>query len=861
MARRPTPRARLGVPQVLAGALSRGRLIYQLDQTRYRVGLVTAPAGFGKTTLLAEWARRHRDPIAWLSCDASSSEPVRFWSSVLASIGHTWAGVGDDAAVLLEREGENIDVAISLANDLGEVRAPVVVIDDIHFARPTPLVLLTFIQALPDTARLVLGSRVDLPFSLTRLKLTGQVMEIREDDIRFSLEESAQFLVDEGIELGLEEFRRLYELTEGWPAGLRMASLAMKRDPDRSGFLRSFSGTEQGVTDFLITEVLDRLPADLVQFMLETSVLESLDDSLCAAITGREDAERYLQQLLDAHLFSVPLDPSRRHFRYHHLFGEFLRARLKARGGDQAVRLRAADALLARGDLAGALRQAIRVDDSRRATEILHTGSLRALDVADRSMSATLARAWLAQYGLEQVAPDPVHVLEVTVILLMASNSEEVVWWLTQVELRHPAPPPELEALLAGIWAEYHLGRGQADMAIERARGALAAVERAGHREGLLSTAPIVLAGAYLEAGDAEAARAAVGTIAGSPPGTVIADRVRAPALSAYAAASLGELTEAEDGANEALRTADQLQLHARDVGCILGRLALASVRLERNELEEVSPLLDEARRGAEEIGRPSSLSLVALEKAKWLAASGDVEGAFGQIDNVRAWFPDRSPSMETDLVLRAARLAVQFTDERASGLLSKLPQSPGASVLRARDRLARGDSRRAVELLEAAVGLPSRKERVERGVLLALAWLHRDLDVAIGRLEEALALAYPQRLVRTIIDLGSGVSRVLAAFPLDPRLDDYVEALVLAADTVVPAGRRVIQTALIEPLTDRELMILRYLSSRLTYKEIASLLYISVNTLKTHVRAVFRKLEVDSRSSAVKTGRTLRLL
>jgi LuxR family maltose regulon positive regulatory protein len=156
---------------------------------------------------------------------------------------------------------------------------------------------------------------------------------------------------------------------------------------------------------------------------------------------------------------------------------------------------------------------------------------------------------------------------------------------------------------------------------------------------------------------------------------------------------------------------------------------------------------------------------------------------------------------------------------------------------------------------------MTTRRQRVEVGVLSALAWLSRDADIAVQQFQQALSLAYPETLVRTIIDLGPGVSKMLAAFPLESGLSDYVEALMEAADTAIPMGRRVVQTALVDPLTDRELVVLRYLSSRLTYREIASLLYISVNTLKSHIRAVYRKLDVDSRSGAVRMGRSLRLL
>lgn len=865
MRKKATARINLTIPRPSGTAIPRTRLVERLDEPWYRLGLVTAPAGSGKTTVLAEWAERRREPVVWVSCDSLSAEPTAFWSGLLAALREKWPGLGDDAEVLLEREGESVDVGISLANDLGEMGFSLtIVIDDMHLAHPTPGVLLTFIQALPENVRLVLGSRVDLPLSLARLKVTGQVMEIREDDLRFSLDESRQFLGAQAGEVSPDEVQRLYELIEGWPAGLRMAQLSIQQGADPSRFLSSFSGTDRAVTDFLVSEVLDRLPPDLVQFMLETSILDSFDTSLCVALTGREDARRCLQELLAAHLFLVPMDTSGERFRYHHLFDEFLQARLKAQGPDRvkSARLRAAEALVARGDLLAGLRQVTQTHDPESAGAVLLAGTVQTLDVADREMSATIARAWLGEFGRQLVATDPVRVLHFVTILLVATSSEEVVGWLQQVELARPRAWPEVEAIADGLWAEYHLARGQADLASQRASQAQAAIERAGHREGLLSIVPFVLGRAYLQAGHADEARAVGSRIALGPPGSVIVDQVRMPALSAYATACAGDLTESAQMAEAALRTADQRKLSIHEPGRILASLALASVAIERNKLEEASAFLDVARLGAEEAGRPCFLSFVALEEARWFLTIGDVVGAFGRIDNVRVWFPHRSQTVEADLTLRAARLAVQAADETAAGLVSKLPPSPAALVVRARHAFSAGDTRLAAELLEQATpGLISRRERVEVGVLSAMAWLSRDAENAVIRLHEALVLAQSEGLVRTVIDVGPDLPRLLAAYPVQPDLSDYVESLIEAADTAIPLGRRVVQSALVDPLTDRELVILRYLSGRLTYKEIASLLSITVNTLKSHIRAIYRKLNVDSRSSAVRVGRTLRLL
>jgi LuxR family maltose regulon positive regulatory protein len=826
--------------------------------------LLIAPAGFGKTTLLAQWAGRQRESsVAWLSCDQNHRDSSRFWAAVVAALRNAWPRSGREAAALLAREGESAEVAISLANDLADRSTPVtLVIDDFHMANPAPWVLLTFLQALPENVHVVIGSRVDLPFSLARLREAGQIAEIREDALRFSLDESAQFLALAGVELAPEDMRTLYELVEGWPAGLRMALLSIRRDDDPLRLLSSFSGTERGLTDFLVAEVLDSLPSDLVEFMLETSVLDSFDASLCAEMVG-DQAFRLLQQLLEAHLFLVPLDTFGERFRYHYLFGEFLRSRLKAHGRDlwHSAHLSAAEALVARGDVVGAMRQVSQLRGTEHAADILRAVIGKALEVADRETSAAVARAWLEEYGSALVTSDPTQVMDFAATLFLASWSDEVVWWLRRVQDEHPAPSPELEAKVLDLWGKYYADQGHADLAVAKSRAALVAADRSGNREGLVSTGPVVIAFSHLLTGDLEATKRVLAEADRSLPAPIIVGRVRLPALSAFVAACEGELNEAEAGATRVLRLADQLELAPWEIGRTFATLAMAAVSVERNDRDRAGELLNRARHGAEEIGRPSLLSLVAIELAKWSAAMGDAEGAFGWVAKARGCLRQRSESVERYLDLRTAELAVQLHDERVSGLLASLPPSLPASLLRARHALSYGDRRLAEGFLEGIdEACLTRRQRVEHAVSLALIALDHDQELAARSLEEAFASARPERLVRTIIDVGPGLGDLFAMLPVDQD-DDFVQCLTFAAETTVLTTGAAGLASLPDPLTEREQMVLRYLSSRLTYKEISSLLYVSLNTLKSHVRAVYRKLDVDSREDAVKAGRSLHLL
>jgi LuxR family transcriptional regulator, maltose regulon positive regulatory protein len=859
-----TSRAGLVIPRILQGEVRRQDLVGRLQPWSYRLALVVAPPGFGKTTLLADWARREEGSVVWLSCNESHFEPSRFWTSLTAALRRHWPEVGDDCVVLLERGGESVDVAISLANALGEVPSRVtLVVDDLHLARPTPHVLRTFVQALPENARLVVGSRVDPPFSLARLRSAGQMLDLRESDLRFSLEEAEQLFAVTGVALSGEELRQLHEFTEGWPAGLRMTGLVAGTSDDRSRLLGAFSGTGGALSEFLVTEVLDRLAPDLVEFMLGTCVLDSFDRLLCVEMTGREDAHRYLNELREKHLFLAPIDAYSERFRYHHLFGEFLRAQLKALGANRwsAAHLRAAGALLARGDTLGAVRHAMEGGDTQQAARTLRAGFHQSLDAADAGMTVEVARAWLYEYGQERVVSRPMQVIDFVTLLLLAPRSDEAVWWLQRVEEEHPVRSLDVEVSLQGTWVEYFLSQGQADRAIEKVRLGLDALERLGRRPGPWSAAPVVAARTYVQAGDYPGARRALTETWQGSPGTVIADKIRIPAFSAYLAACAGELTEAEAVARGALRLVDQLELPSREAGRIVASLALAVVKLERNERDEAGRLLDKARRSAEESGRPSFLTMVTLEQAQWFAGLGDLAAARGQLANARLWLARPSASVEQDLAFRDARFAVQLGDDSAAELLAMLPPSPASRLLRARHAVAEGNVRGAEGLLEGIEhDLTTRRERVELMVLRALASLGHDLEHATVELSRAVALGQPEWLVRAFVDLGPGVSKLLAAYPADWELGDYVRALRAAADAGDAFGHRDLGSPLLEPLTVREVTVLRYLSSHLTNVEIASLLYVSVNTLKSHIKAIYRKLEVESRPDAVKTGRALHL-
>lgn len=854
-------RAKLSIPTSRLPLVPRTTLTSRLDGD-FRVALVSAPAGYGKTATLASWATTVDEPLAWLSCDSTDVEPARFMSGLLATIAASWPGAADDAFVLLNRDAANTyDAAVAAANGLADAgERGVIVIDDLHLAAPDRRILAGFIDALPDRFRFVAGTRTDPPLSLGRLRVRGELLELGSDELRFGQQELADFFSVHDVRVTPDELRRVHTLTEGWPAGVQLATIAMDRGGERDGFLEEFTRTDRSIGDFLLTEVLEYLPADVVEFLLATSVLESFDADLCAEVTGTEDAALVLDRLLAANLFLVPLDAVGSWYRYHHLFGAFLRTRLASLGTSKlhAAHDRAGRALHARGDLAGSLQQAAAIDDATRVGEILQHAIGHAMSLPDGDGAAVQAlRLWLHQHGEAAVGDEPERVVEFLIGLNSLGVGNDAPGWLGRIERAHPDADGALRALIRGAWAEHHMRRGEPAAAIAHHEAALVAVGGHPPRDGLLPLLYTALARAHVQADDIRAADAVVQHALDHPVANRVADEVRHPALAAYVAARSGELLQAARLADDAWRTADELGLGAYEPGRIFAGLAHVQVLVERHDDEHAAELLDHVERVSGTTNRLSFRSLIVLQQARTARALGDEARAAGLLDHARVVHESPDAVLTHVFDEEAAMQALRFDPRRAASCIERLsPDRPATGVLRARLALVEGDDRVAASLLADLPPPSTRRDAVERGVLTALSVLASDVEAANRHLHAVLAQAQPEGLIRTITDTGPNVHRLLKSYPPNALEERYVDDLLSIAGRTVAPVRRQSATTLVEPLSDREVTVLRYLSSRLTYQEIAAALYVSLNTLKSHVRAVYRKLGVASRSEAVVAGR-----
>jgi LuxR family maltose regulon positive regulatory protein len=827
--------------------------------------LLVAPSGFGKTSLLAEWATTTGAQVAWLSCDETCGEPAQFWSRLTACLAARWPAMGNDAALILERPSwDDPELVDALARDLADLpAAAAVVIDDAQFAEGSQRTLASLAERLPAHVRLLVASQHNPVFSTSRLRLAGVIAELRAGDLAFTQVEVEQLLELAGLGREPIDSRRLRTLTEGWPAGLQMAVLAMRAGGDPREVIEAFASTTQEASDYLANEVLNRLPPDLAGFLMSICVLDEFDAPLCEALSGRDDAGRLLDRVVADDLFIYQVDHAGERFRLHQMFAAFLRARLKSLGGTsfREAHLRAVAALRERGDRLGAMRHAMAVADMPLAAAVLADAMHTILDVTHAHEAKAVARAWLAKFGDAAAEANPEQLLQF-VLLLAASGQREAEDWLTKVNRAHPSPAPGLDALAHGTWAAYHFNRGSVDLALEHNRLARQAVSAAAGQSPLfpmLTELPIQEAGAHLLAGDLPAAAAALqhGT---APLSSPIVDEFRSPVTEAWVAFLQGDLVFAGAALDRAAGTAAEHHAVAHGVGRIIAHLVQAGLHLERREHGAAATVLTTARAAARINGRPALQTMVDTWIARLATAQGDQAGALASLAQVRLALTAPDDRVRAQFALEEFRVALALAPAEASALIPRLPASTASRLLQARLHVLRREWAKAEQILAEVEPLTIR-ERVEWGVLRTLAAQEPDLARAHGYLRTVLALASPHRYLATIIEQGPGIAALLHSLPAGPDLKPYIDELSIRAEAAAasatgPAG--LVPGGL---LSSRELTVLRLLSSRLTTTEIVGALFVSPNTLKSHMKSIYRKLDVSSRADAVREGETRGLI
>jgi LuxR family maltose regulon positive regulatory protein len=924
---------KLHVPGPQQGFVPRRRLAAALDESlgRGRV-LVCAPAGFGKTALLADWARGGGRPVAWLGLDAGDSDPARFWRYVVAALDRARPGLAGRAGPLLGPPAPNsfAGLVTALINELAADPGPdevLLVLDDYHLVDSGPVheSVAFLLENLPPGLRVVVSGRADPPLPLARLRARGQLAELRAADLRFTPEEAAALLAEAaGPGLPTVAAEALVARTEGWAAGLQLAGLSLRGHADAAGFVTAFSGSHRFVLDYLTDEVLAGQPAQARAFLLETSVLERLSGALCDAVTGRADSQAMLQDIERAGLFLVPLDEVRGWWRYHHLFADLLRARLQAEqpGRVQALH-RAAAAWCEEHDLADdAVRHALAAGDTTWAARLVerHVEAL-----LGRSEGVTLRR-WLSALPAESVRDRPRLCLAQAYAAAQGCQTEALEALLDDAERAYavsgdepyhdPAGRPvsvlaNIPAAIAFLRASLARLRGDAARAAGYNRQALAQLgsgdwllrsfvrwnrAAADWLGGRLGPAERGLAAVLAER---RAAGEAVRRAGGEPAQVLRAVEGGAGFFAGFLAMrvcyDLGAVQRAQGNLDAAAATYRQAleaageSSHAAHLG--LAHVGLAQVLYERNELDAA---LDHATRGVRlcrQLGFTPPLA-IGLAVVAWIRqAQGDPARALEAMDEAgQAGLSPQVIALLNPVPSQRARLLLTQGDIHAAARWTTAaglrpdnepdyPREPAYLVL-VRVLLAQNDPGPARALLErlfdAAVSQGRTGSIIEIGALRALALAaDGDHDGALGVLTEALALARRHGYVRVLADEGAPMRALLAqlsaaqpdeqyaARRIDPG---YLAALLRACDpagAAPPPGQAAAITppGLVEPLTDRELEVLRLIAAGKSNQRIAHDLVVALDTVKKHVTHILGKLGAANRTEAVARSRQLGLI
>src|SRR5690349_5286990 len=891
----PLLETKLHVPRWRRSLVARPRLSERLSRgAESALTLVSAPAGFGKTTLLAEWlatAAADEWSVAWLSLDQRDNDPALFWTYLVAALN---TGVtGEDAVPLQPPQPPNEAGLVALLNDLGAISNDVVlVLDDYHVidARDVQDGMAFLLEHIPPQIHLVIASRTDPPLPLVRLRGRGELAEIRAADLRFTPGEAATYLNEVmGLVLTAADVAALEGRTEGWIAALQLAALSMQGREDVTAFIDGFAGDDRYIVDFLAEEVLQRQPEHVQHFLLQTSILDRLSGPLCDAVTGQDGGKAKLTALERGNLFLVPLDDRRQWYRYHQLFADVLHARLLDEQPHDVPELhrRASGWLEKNGERSEAIRHALAAADFERAADLVEL----AVPAMRRSRQEAAVHRWLELLPDEVVRARPVLRVGFAGALLSRGELDGVEGRLRDVERWLEAPSPSAEMVVVDDEEFRRLPER-----IELYRAALALTQGDGpgtvrHARRVLDLAPAdehlgragaagLMGLAFWASGDLEAGHSAYAEcMAGLRRAGHIADTFGC-------AIALADIRLVQGRLGEAMRTYEQaLQSASEPGGPVLRGTAdmhvgMSEVYRERDDLPAAAQQLLRSQELGEHMGLPQNRHRWRVAMARVRQAEGDLGGALDLLNEAeRFYVSDFFPNVRPIPALRArVRVAQGELGEalgwaRERGLsvdddlsyLREFEHITLARVLLARHAAERAESplHDATRLLERLLRAAEEGQRtgsvIEILVLQALARQARgDVPAALASLQRALALAEPEGYVRIFIDAGPPMASLLRAAAKHGIAPGYVRRLLAAVNKT--GDSTAASQGLTEPLSERELDVLRLLGTDLGGPDIARELVVSLNTVRTHTKNIYAKLGVNNRRAAVRRARELDL-
>jgi LuxR family transcriptional regulator, maltose regulon positive regulatory protein len=868
---------------IARGLLDRDDLIEMLDQAvTKRVTLISAPPGSGKTSLLRAWADRSTSlpRVAFVSVDRDEQDAQRFWSVALAAIRGSAASMAprtETAATAAPNGDEVVDVILTeFAEDVEPV---VLIIDDLHELTSADALaqLERFLAVLPSSVRVVLSSRRDPPIRLHQLRLADEVVEIRAGDLRFTERETRELLAASRIGLSDAGAAALHRRTEGWVAGLRLAVISLSRHADPERFVAEFSGTDRAIGEYLMAEMLERQPSHVQSMLLRTSLVDRVNGELADLLAGRSGSEQILLELEDANAFVASLDPGRTWFRYHHLLADFLRLELRRRlaGEIPDLQRRAARWLADHGEVVGAVRHTLAAGDWPEAARLVANHSFRwVLDGQAGRISAVM-----------QAFPEGASADHPELALAHAANElnqgrlEEATAQLALAEAHVQSSPPthrRLTVAIASLRLAIARRSGQFTEVIEQVKLLDASI--ADESSDPIAMGSELRAVALLNLGIVETWSGRVTDAERHlSEGAALAQTIGRPYLEVACRAhqafpsKLVSITMARERGRQAVALAERHGLNDRPI--LAPALAgVGGMAIWMGEFDEGERWLRRARDVADTHVDPAVAVLLHVATGMLHAGRGQHRSALheftaaAQAQSMLTGVHALAPRIVGWLAATQARLGMPDEARATLSGFSAGPERMGAiHNARAVICLAEGDPATAVEVLrdvrDVTPPVVPVFTLVEAHLLGGTAHLHLgDRYAAADATEAALAAAEPDRLIFPFATTAS--VELLDVLPRHQTahgalLADIVD--LLRGASASSTGREPLSQD--DELSAGELRVLRYLPTNLTRPEIARELYVSINTVNTHIRNIYSKLGARDRSGAVERARKLRLL
>jgi len=858
---------KLYAPPHRAKAVLRSGLIARLNEGLQRkLTLISAPAGFGKTTLVSEWLAACGRPAAWLSLDEGDSEPARFLTYFIAAL-QTIApqlGAGQLPALQTPQPPPAEAVLAALLNEISALPQPfILILDDYHAvdSKTVDEVLALLLERQPPPLHLVIATREDPRLPLARLRASHQLTELRAADLRFSFTEAADFLKQTmGLALATDEIAALEARTEGWVAGLQLAAISMQGVHDTANFIESFTGSHRFVLDYLLEEVLNQQPPAIQDFLLRTAILPRFCGPLCEAVVLAPPGagQKHLEYLEQANLFIIPLDKERRWYRYHHLFADLLRQRLTAASVDvNALHIRASQWFEENGLELEAFQHAATANDIERA-ERLSVG--KTIPLHFRGAVLTILN-WLQSLPLTVLNAKPYLWWRTAGLMLMNGQTTGVEEKLQAAENALQGKVLDeatrnLTGQIAAARATLALTHYQPDVMLAQSQRALEYLHPS--KLNTRANAYWTMGIAHMFWKDLGAARTALlESIALSQAAGDIFTNI-------LATIGLGAVQEAENQLHAAAETYRRvLQITGDQPLQIINEahLGLARALYEWNDLEAAQQHAERSWQLAQQYDRVIDRFIIAeLFLAKLKLARGEVVAAAEMLTQThqvtrQKKFTHRLP----EVVAAQIQLLLAQGNPAEALLLARTHQLP---FKEAQVQVAQGEASAAFKILA-----PLHQQAQAKGwvselfsilTLEAVAlYIQGERDLARQRLGEALALAEPEGFIRSFVDMGQPMAQLLAEAARHGLHPSYISKLLAA----FPNTENQTAQPLIEPLSERELEVLRLIADGLSNHEIAARLFLALDTVKGHNRKIFEKLQVQRRTEAVAAARKFGLL